>query len=521
MDLGRAFAASVIRQPQREAFIEGSRRLTYADWYCQIRTVAGALKDIGLEPGDHLVVVMRNCYEMATLYWACQLTGIIYTPVSWRASSQEIGYCLDDALASAVAFDGASGEAAAEAVAALKIDPHRVIVAADGRGDGKPFARLFDARPVAGPLGVSESAICLMLYTSGTTGRPKGVPRSHRNELMASISHIAHNQYRQGDSCLGAMPFFHTMGLRILLGSALLGGAVVCLPEYDPLEVLRIIAAEQVTTLYLVPTIFHDVLRHPGIDSHDLTSLSRVGYAGMTMTPTLAEQCLERFKPALFVNYYGSSEIYTFSYCDHLDRKPGCAGRAGMNQIIRVVSPSRGGNIEDDLPFGSAGEIVASMDSPEAFAGYWKRPDADAKAIQGRWYRTGDLGKFDEDGEIYVVGRVDDMIISGGENIFPEEVEDTLARSKLVAGCAVVGMPDERLGAKVVAFVEPARPDLTTGQLDEACLRSGLARFKRPKQYILVKSIPRSASGKLLRRKLRTGEYDLFDDSKFAAKDGS
>ena len=136
------------------------------------------------------------------------------------------------------------------------------------------------------------------------------------------------------------------------------------------------------------------------------------------------------------------------------------------------------------------------MQSPEAFAGYWKRPDADAKAIQGCWYRTGDLGRFDEDGELYVIGRVDDMIISGGENIFPEEVEDTLARSTLVAGCAVVGMPDERLGAKVVAFVEPAVADLTPEQLDSECLNSGLARFKRPKEYVLVKAsrVPPPAS---------------------------
>jgi 2-furoate---CoA ligase len=233
----------------------------------------------------------------------------------------------------------------------------------------------------------------------------------------------------------------------------------------------------------------------------------------MTMTPALIEQCLAQFAPALFVNYYGSSEIYTFSYCDHLDRKPGCAGRAGMNQIIRVVSPDRGADIEADLAPGTSGEIVASMASPEAFTGSWKRPDADAKAIEGRWYRTGDLGKFDDDGELYVVGRVDDMIISGGENIYPEEVEDALARSRLVAGCAVVGMPDDRLGARVVAFVEPSAAAPTAAQLDEACHKGGLARFKRPKEYVFVKAIPRSASGKLLRRKLRSGEYERLDSS--------
>jgi 2-furoate---CoA ligase len=291
------------------------------------------------------------------------------------------------------------------------------------------------------------------------------------------------------------------------------------MPNYSPAEVLRLVSLERVTTIFLVPTMFHDVLRHPKFGSYDLGSLSRVGYAGMTMTPALIERCFEQLKPELFVNYYGSSEIYTFSYCDHLDRKPGCAGRAGMNQIIRVVSPDRNDDIGADLPPGTSGEIVASMGSPEAFSGYWKRPDADVKAIQGRWYRTGDLGKLDDDGELYIVGRVDDMIISGGENIYPEEVEDALARSHLVAGCAVVGLPDERLGAKVVAFVEPAASGLTSAQLDDVCLKGGLARFKRPKEYVLVKAIPRSASGKLLRRKLRTGEYERLDISKFTTEE--
>ncbi len=510
MDLGSAFAVSVLRQPRQEAIVDGGRRVSYADWFREIKSVAGGLQEIGVRPGEHLVVIMRNRYEMATLYWACHMLGIIFTPVSWRASVDEIKYCLEDAEAVAVAFDGASGEAAAQATAALQIDPRRVIVAADGKGEGRAFAHLLDARPIAGPARVDEFSTCLMLYTSGTTGRPKGVPRSHRNELTASISHIAQNQYRQGDSCLGVMPFFHTMGVRILLASALLNGRMVCLSNYEPGEVLRLVSIERLTTLFLVPTMFHDVLRHPKIDSYDLSSLSRVGFAGMAMTPVLVERCLEKMDPELFVNYYGSTEIYTFTYCDHLDRKPGCAGRAGMNQIIRVVSPSRDDDIEIDLPPGESGEIVASMRSPEAFTGYWKRPDADAKAIQGQWYRTGDLGKFDEDGELYVIGRVDDMIISGGENIHPEEVEDTLIRSKLVAGCAVVGMPDERLGAKVVAFIEPAVAGLRPEQIDEVCLNSELARFKRPKEYVLVKAIPRSASGKLLRRKLRSGEYEPF-----------
>ena len=519
MDLGTAFAVSVLRRPHQEAIVDGDRRRSYAQWYSEIKAVAGGLKEMELEPGQHLVVIMRNRYEMATLYWACHLVGLIFTPVSWRAGADEIQYCLEDAEAAAVVFDGAAGDAAPQAAAAIEIDPRRVIIAADGKGDGRRVETLWEAAPIPGPSAPNEFSTCLMLYTSGTTGRPKGVPRSHRGELAASISHIAQNQYRHGESALGVMPLFHTMGIRILLGAALLNGRLVCVPDYSPEEVLRLISREQLSTLFLVPTMFHDVLRHPKFGAYDLRSLSRVGYAGMNMTPALIERCLEELAPELFVNYYGSSEIYTFSYCDHLDRKPGCAGRAGMNQIIRVVSPERDDDIEADLPPGISGEIVASMNSPEAFAGYWKRPDADAKAIQGGWYRTGDLGKLDDDGELYVVGRVDDMIISGGENIYPEEVEDTLARSGLVAGCAVVGMPDERLGARVVAFVEPAAAGLTSAQLDQVCLKGGLARFKRPRDYVFIKSIPRSASGKLLRRKLRSGEYERCEGSELTVEE--
>jgi 2-furoate---CoA ligase len=508
MDLGSAFAISARRQPDAVAVVDGGRRRTFAQWDAEIRAVAGALARMGLAAGDHLAVVMRNRYEMATLYWASHMLGLIFTPVSWRGSLDEIAYCLEDCEAAAVAYDGAAGSAPAEAAARLRIDPRRQIVAADGKGDGIRFEKLLDESPVAGPASPDDAATCLMLYTSGTTGRPKGVPRSHRAELAAGVSQVAHHQYRMGESSLCVMPMFHTMGVRKMLAAALVNGKLVCMPEYSPGAALRAVEAERVTSLFLVPTMFHDIVREPEFTKRDLRSLSRLGYAGMAMTPVLVEQCLAMFRPDVFINHYGSSEIYTFTICDHQREKPSCAGRAGLNQVIRVVDPTRRDAIEADLPPGEPGEIVASMASPEAFTSYWKRPDADAKAIQGTWYRTGDLGQFDQDGELYVVGRVDDMIISGGENIFPEEVEGALARCPGVASAAVVGMPDERLGSRVVAFVEPASPEVSVEAIDAACLKTGLARFKRPREYVLVREIPRSASGKLLRRKLRIGEYE-------------
>jgi 2-furoate---CoA ligase len=260
--------------------------------------------------------------------------------------------------------------------------------------------------------------------------------------------------------------------------------------------------------------MFHDILRHERFGSFDLGSLARVGYAGMTMSPALVENCLDALAPELFVNYYGSSEIYTFTFSDRLDRKPGSAGRPGLNQSIRVVAADSGGRANHDevLPAGRPGEIIASMASPEAFKGYWRLPEADARAIRGGWYYTGDLGQWDEDGELHIMGRVDDMIISGAENIYPEEVEEVAIRSGLVADAAVVGMADERLGQRVVAFVEPAAPGLREEALEAAYLASPLARFKRPRQYVFVKRMPRSASGKLLRRLLREGAWEALSD---------
>jgi 2-furoate---CoA ligase len=508
MDLGTAFAIAVRRQPDATAVVDGDRRRTYAQWDVEIRAAAGALTRSGLKPGDHFAAIMRNRYEMATLYWASHMLGLIFTPISWRGSLDEIAYCLEDCEAAAVAYDGAAGTSPAEAAARLKIDPRRQIVAADGKGDGIRFEKLLAETSLARPTAPDDTSTCLMLYTSGTTGRPKGVPRSHRAELAAGVSQVAHHLYRMGESSLCVMPMFHTMGVRKMLSLALVNGKLVCMPDYSPAGVLGAIAAERVSSLFLVPTMFHDIVRDPAFSQHDLRSISRLGYAGMAMTPVLVEHCLDAFKPDVFINHYGSSEIYTFTICDHLREKPGCAGRAGLNQVIRVVDPANRDAIEVDLPKGEPGEIVASMASPEAFAGYWKRPDADAKAIQGGWYRTGDLGQLDADGELYVVGRVDDMIISGGENIYPEEVESALARCPGVASAAVVGMPDERLGSRVVAFVEPASSDVTFDAIDTACLETGLARFKRPREYVFVRAIPRSASGKLLRRKLRVGEYE-------------
>jgi 2-furoate---CoA ligase len=287
------------------------------------------------------------------------------------------------------------------------------------------------------------------------------------------------------------MPLYHTMGIHSLVAMHVLGGCFVSQARWDPGEALRLIEEQRITSLYLAPTLYYDLVHHPRLAEHDLSSVETIAYAGAAMTSALVERCIEVFRPRAFVNHYGSTEIYTFAVSADQAAKPGCAGRPSMNARLRL-----------DV----SGEILCHMSSDEAFVGYWNRPDADAQAIVDGWYRTGDVGTLDADGDLWILGRIDDMIISGGENVHPLEVEDVLAGHPAVAEVAVVGAPDDRLGHRVVAVIVTAG-EVTAEELDAWCLDSGtLARFKRPREYRFVAALPKSPAGKVLRRMLRDGQ---------------
>jgi 2-furoate---CoA ligase len=361
-----------------------------------------------------------------------------------------------------------------------------------------------EAAPRVGP-----EAWSIMLYTSGTTSKPKGVPRRHRAERAAGIAHVAQNLYGRCERTLGVMPLYHTMGVRSLISMSLIGGTFACLPRYDSWQALAIIEAEKITNLYLVPTLYHDLVHHPDFEKINTSSVRKLGFAGAPMTDGLLQTLDAAFKPDLFVNHYGSSEIYTFTIDQNAGAKPGSAGRAGINQRIRVVRLGAAGPDDRTGP-GEEGEIIAFAGSDEAFEGYWRRPDADARALRQGWYFTGDTGYFDRDGDLFVTGRVDDMIITGGENVSPVEIESCLSLHPDVSEVAVIGWPDARWGKIVAAFIKRRGP-VTPDALDAFCRTSGLANYKRPRRYVFVAEIPKSPVGKLLRRKLVAGEFTAED----------
>jgi len=492
----------VARDPEALAIVDGDVRLTYRQWYERISALVEGFDEMELEAGDHVVTLLQNRWQATTVHWACQFAGLIVTPINWRATAEELDYCVADSEAKAVVYEEVSSRAVASSKEAQKHPRISVGVPDDVAFDELIATRSADAQPRA-----DAEAWSVMLYTSGTTAKPKGVPRRQRAERAAALAHVAQNLYRNGERTLGVMPLYHTMGVRSLLAMSLIGGTFVCLPRFDVANALMLIESEKVTNLYLVPTLYHDLVYHQRFKTTDVSSVRKLGFAGASMTDGLLKKLTDAFKPELFVNHYGSSEIYTFTIDQDAPKKPGSAGRAGINQMVRVVK--LGASSPNEIAATDAeGEIVALLKGDESFEGYWRRPDADAKALRDGWYFTGDTGYMDRDGDLFVTGRVDDMIITGGENVSPVEIESCLSLHEAVSEVAVVGLPDERWGKIVTAFVKRRVP-VSDEALDQYCRTSGLSNFKRPRKYVFVETIPKSPVGKLLRRMLVSGEYEL------------
>lgn len=516
-DLGKTFLQCAERAPNAIALVDHSHRLTYEDWARRIGALQRSLHSLGIARGQRILSILQNREEAATLHWACQFAGIIITPLNWRAKSDEVLYVLRDSDAKLLVYEQVSSDSALQA---LKSQPVNNVFVGPLDPDAEDHVT-FDTNSLAGTQPIKFSDLIsgrydpepkatpddwsLMLYTSGTTGMPKGVPRRQRAERAAALAHVAQNEYSYAECTLGVMPLYHTMGVRSLLSLALLDGRFICMPKFDPARALRHIERESVSHLYLVPTLYHDLLAHQDFPRTRIDSVQRLGFAGAPMHDALLLRLQEAFKPKLFVNHYGSSEIYTFSINSNAVKKPGSAGRAGMNSRIRVVKLQAETPDELALPM-QEGQIVADLDSDEAFEGYHNRPDADKKSLRSGWYFTGDTGYVDFDGELFVTGRVDDMIISGGENISPVDIESVLSLHPDVEDVAVAGLKDERWGQKVVAFIKRREP-VTQDLLDSHCKKSDLIDFKRPKEYVFVKEIPKSPVGKVLRRKLVAGDY--------------
>ena len=505
MNLGEYFNAAVRRAPSAMALVDHQVRWTYADLGQEVQYIASGLWASGLRPGDRAIVLLCNRREHVVIFWACQQLGLVYIPVSCHFAPNDIAFCIKDTEPEALFFDQ-SGEATINALteSERKRLPDQVYTV--GLGEQPPFKSYNTLRTPASdlfpPVSPSDQAIAVMLYSSGVTGRPKGIPRSHANEISATLAYIIHNSYGQYESTITVSLFSHVMGLRMLLAMLFLNGKLVLTPDDTATTYCAFILQEHISSLYAFPKVYHDLLTEAVGDT--LNSIKKITYGGAPMSEALLLQCLERFSFSTFVNYFGSTEIYTYTTCSWVDRKPLCAGKAGINTQMRLVVPMNTTKItpDDEVRSGDVGELIVKLSSPEAFCGYWNRPDLTAKAMRNGWFFTGDLGRMDSDGDLWVIGRVDDMVICGGEKIYPSEVEAVLRTHPKVKEVAVVGIPDKRFGQLLTAFIVPIDATLTARELEQFCRGShDLADFKRPAKYRLLEELPRRG-GKLLRRQL-------------------
>jgi 2-furoate---CoA ligase len=516
MVVGRALSWTAERYPERPA-VAGARPLSYREWDARINQLARAFGQVGVRRGERVALVTANGEPMASAHLACQKLGATSVPLNVRYGPDELAYCLKDSGALLLVSDDSTARLVSGALERLDGSPPKLVHAGEAppARDVRAFERLIEEQSDSAlDVDVSPEDISVMLYTAGTTGRPKGVPRSHHAELCAGLAHVVQSRYAAWESTLCAMPMYHTMGMRSLVSMVLLGGKLAFLPTFNATAALEAIERERLSALYLVPTAYWALLQQTGVRER-CGSVGKLAYAGAAMTENLTTRLAQALEPDVFINHYGSTEIYTFSIEEDAAARPGSAGRPGLFSRLRVVAadPERRVGPDEVVPPGETGEIIASLQSEEAFAGYWRRPDADERALRDGWYFTGDVGHVDERGDLHVSGRIDDMVITGGENVHPLEVEDALARCPEVAEVAVAGLPDEKWGRAVTAFVVSAAGD---GGADESARRiaawaraeSDLAVFKLPKRIVVIDAIPKSPVGKILRRELVAGHYE-------------
>lgn len=484
----------------RVALIDGDRQITYTEFDRRTDRLAHALRASGVRQGDRVAALMINSAAFLETLFATGKLGAVFVPVNFRLAAPEVTYLLGDSGAVAFLWSGMFSAVARRACAAEAVQV-RTRVVVDGEADSgeTDFEQLLasgEDRPVNADIAGSD--LCCLPYTSGTTGRPKGAMLTHDNLFWNTLNGVtAGRGVREGDRTVTAAPLFHIGGLSVhTLPLIYVGGTNVLLPGFDPARTLAAMARERVTVQFLVPAMWAALMAVSGFESHDLSALELAVSAGAPCPLPVLEYFQDRGVP--FQESFGLTETggVTLLDADHVREKSGSVGRPLFHVQARIVDEH-----DLDVATDTAGEVVVR--GPAVFAGYWQKPEATAEAVRGGWFHTGDLGRMDADGFITLVDRKNDMIITGGENVYPIEVEQVLYRHPAVREVAVIGVPDPKWGETPVAVVVLENgAHATEGELI-GYTRERLAHFKCPTRVEYRSELPRNAAGKVLKTALR------------------
>jgi fatty-acyl-CoA synthase len=489
------------RAPDRAITIFEGETTTYKAMADVATALAGGLHERGVGAGDVVGLLSYNCPEFLQTMFAVNYLGAVVMPINWRLAAPEVRYILEHSEAKALVCDEALVPLADEATKEMRSRLLRACVSPDA-GDGwTPLAELRSDASAPGRPPVDPDDVHRLMYTSGTTGRPKGVMITHANLAWKNLAHLVEFGFTSDDLGLACGPLYHVGALDLTTTSLIAAGATSIVHRaFDAAAVVDELESSQVTTVWLAPAMVNAIMALPDVEQRDLGSVRLIINGGEKMPIPLIERIQRTFPSAWFADAYGLTETVsgdTFLDRESIVSKLGSVGRPCLHLELEVWDGDG-----RPVPAGERGEIV--LRGPKVFKGYWRDPDATAQAFAGGWFHTGDIGVRDEDGYLFIVDRLKDMIVSGGENIAGSEIERVLYEHLAVLEAAVVGRPDERWGEVPVAYVvlRPDRP-ATAEELVEHC-RGQLARFKVPKDVIFLDALPRNPSGKVLKRELRS-----------------
>lgn len=498
MDLGSWIARRAAATPRLPAITFGETTWTYADFAERIDRLAAELVAGGVRHGDRVGYLGLNHPDFLVTLFAASRAGAAFVPLNWRLTAEELGYILDDAEVHTLIAD---------AEHAAVIDPVRAeagvrrAIALTPTPGWEVLDELLAARaPIAEPAHPAPEDVALIMYTSGTTGRPKGAMLTHSNMFWNNINALLVYDTSQHDVSLVCAPLFHIGGLNVTtLLTLQKGGHIVLMPVFDPGQALTLIAQHRITTMFGVPAMFLFMSQLPGFETADLSSVRCLICGGAPVPEPLIRRYGERGIP--FSQGYGLTETAPLALVLRTDEVGVKIGAAG-NQVLPLSDVRLVDANNTPVPAGSRGEICVR--GPQVMAGYWRNPEATAAVIDAEgWFHTGDIGQADDEGYVWVIDRVKDMVISGGENVYPAEVEDVLYGHPAIAEVAVVGTPHEKWGEAVTAVVAlRAGETLTLEQLREFA-RDKLASFKLPLRLEFVEALPRTQSGKVVKYQLR------------------
>jgi long-chain acyl-CoA synthetase len=480
------------------AVIDGDRELTYGALADRVSRLGGALDALAIPHGARVGVLAANSLAHLECWLAVPAYGRVIVDLNFRLSPAELRFMAEDAGLEIVFADAERLHLASSLgcpAIALSDEYERLL-----EGDAVP------------PPGSNGDALAAISYTGGTTGTPKGVMLSHENLLANARHNLIATGHRRTDRWLHVCPMFHVAGTANVQACTWVGATQVILPRFEPGAVVRAIAEQRITHTVLVPTMLAMLLDRPGSDQADLSSLRHVQYAASPISPDLQRRVLARLDCDV-AQFYGMTEAApTVAHCTPEDHRHGGERLASMGApVVGVQVEVRRIDGQTCEP-GEIGEVWVR--GPNVMLGYWNRPDATAAALQDGWYRTGDAARMDHDGYLYMVDRLKDMIITGGENVYSVEVEAALADHDAVVEAAVFGVPDTRWGEAVHAVVTvPAGVPVTTMELERHC-RERIAGFKVPRSMELTtEPLPKSGAGKILKHRLRARYWDGRDRS--------